>query len=129
MTAPQEVSYMLRVRRAGDPKPSGIATQAIQAVPRIARLLALAIKFEQLIADGAVRDYAELARLGGVTRARMTQIMKLLQLAPDLQERILFLQEVSGLNERNVRPIVDELDWRKQRRMFQKITSRDGHGR
>jgi len=59
----------------------------------------------------------------------MTQIMKLLQLAPDLQERILFLQEVSGLNERNVRPIVDELDWRKQRRMFQKIPSRDGHGR
>ena len=37
------------------------------------------------------RDYAELARLGRVTRARMTQIMKLLDLAPDIQEQILFL--------------------------------------
>jgi hypothetical protein len=40
------------------------------------------------------RDYAELARLGHVTRARMTQIMKLLDLAPDLQEKILFLPPV-----------------------------------
>ena len=61
-------------------------------VPRVARLMALAIKFEGLVRAGTVHDYADLARLGGVTRARITQIMNLLLLAPDLQERLLFLE-------------------------------------
>src|SRR5262249_32149429 len=60
-------------------------------VPRIARLLALAHRFEGLLRDGAVKDYAELARLGHVTRARITQVMNLLLLAPGIQEAILFL--------------------------------------
>jgi hypothetical protein len=94
------------------------------AIPRIARLMALAIRFEGLVREERVRDYAELARLGKVTRARMTQIMKLLDLAPDIQEQILFLPPVKGLTERNLRPIVGRFDWREQRRMFQKITRR-----
>lgn len=53
--------------------------------------MALAIRRDQLIFDGEVTDQAELARLGHVTRARLTQIMNLLCLAPDLQEQILFL--------------------------------------
>jgi len=60
-------------------------------VPRVSRLMALAIRFEQLIRDGVVPDYAALARLGHVTRARMTQLMNLLNLAPEIQEGILFL--------------------------------------
>jgi hypothetical protein len=71
-----------------------------------------------------MRDYAELGRLGRVTRARMTQIMKLLDLAPDIQEKILFLPLIQGLNERNLRGIVGRIDWDEQRRMFQKITGR-----
>jgi hypothetical protein len=70
------------------------------------------------------RDYAELARLGRVTRARMTQIMKLLDLAPDIQEQILFLPNRKGLNERNLRPIVSCIDWNEQRLVFQKIMDR-----
>ena len=65
-------------------------------VPRVAKLMALAIRFEQLVADGVVGDYAELSRLGHVTRARMTQIMNLLHLAPDIQEAILFLPRVES---------------------------------
>src|ERR1700731_243665 len=65
-------------------------------VPRIARFMALAIRFEQLISAGEVTDYAELARLGHVTRARITQIMNLLNLAPDIQESILWLPPRSG---------------------------------
>ncbi len=53
--------------------------------------MALAIRLDQLIRDGVVADQAELARLGHLTRARLTQIMNLLCLAPDLQEQILFL--------------------------------------
>ena len=95
-----------------------------QCIPRIARLMALAIRFEGLLRDETIRDYAELARLGRVTRARMTQIMKLLHLAPDIQEQILFLPRIKGLNERNLRRIVSRIDWDEQRRMFRKITER-----
>jgi hypothetical protein len=51
----------------------------------------------------------------------MTQIMKLLQLAPDLQEQLLFLPKIRGLNERNLRRIVHELDWNVQRQIFEKM--------
>jgi hypothetical protein len=98
------------------------------SLPRIARLMALAIRFDGLLRDETIRDYAELARLGRVTRARMTQIMKLLNLAPDLQEQILFLPHIKGFNERNLRPIVSRIDWDEQRRMFAKITPRLGIG-
>jgi hypothetical protein len=94
-----------------------------RAIPRIARLMALAIRFDRLLRAEEFRDYAEIARLGRVTRARMTQIMKLLNLAPDIQEQILFLPTLKGLNERNLRPIVSRIDWNEQRRMFQKIVS------
>jgi hypothetical protein len=91
------------------------------SIPRIARLMALAIRFEALLREETIRDYAELARLGHVTRARMTQITKLLHLAPDIQEQILFLPPMRGLNERNLRDIVRRIDWDAQRPMFQKI--------
>jgi hypothetical protein len=94
------------------------------SIPRIARLMALAIRFDRLLRAEEFRDYAELARLGRVTRARMTQIMKLLDLAPDIQEQILFLPNLKGLNERNLRPIVSRIDWNEQRRMFQKLVPR-----
>jgi hypothetical protein len=98
--------------------------RADRAIPRIARLLALAIRFDRLLRAEQFRDYAELARLGRVTRARITQIMKLLDLAPDIQEQILFLPKLKGLNERNLRPIVSRIDWNEQRPMFQKIINR-----
>jgi hypothetical protein len=54
----------------------------------------------------------------------MTQIMKLLDLAPDIQEQILFLQPMPGLNERNLRRIVKPIHWDEQRRLFQELTGR-----
>ena len=60
-------------------------------VPRISRLMALAIRFDRLIKEGEITDQADLARLGNVSRARVTQIMNLLQLAPEIQEALLFL--------------------------------------
>ena len=62
--------------------------------PRIAKLMALAIRFEGLIADGTVSDYSELAELAQVSRTRITQIMNLNLLAPELQETLLFLPQV-----------------------------------
>ncbi|HUT62116.1 MAG TPA: hypothetical protein VNA25_30120 [Phycisphaerae bacterium] len=94
-------------------------------VPRLARLMALAIHFDGLVRKGEVRDYADLARLGHVTRARATQIMNLLNLAPDIQEGILFLPRASSgrdpISERKVRRLVAEFDWREQRRLWQAL--------
>ncbi len=61
--------------------------------------MALAIRFEQLVADGVVDDFAELSRLGHVTRARMTKIMNLLHLASDVQEAILILLRVEQVRD------------------------------
>jgi hypothetical protein len=84
--------------------------------------MALAIRLDQLIRDGVARDQAELARLGHVSRARLTQIMNLLCLAPDLQEQILFLPETErgrdAVTEKHLRPIVAVPDWRKQRKLW-----------
>ena len=68
------------------------------------------------------RDYAEVACLGHVTRARMTQIMNLLNLAPDIQEAILFEAwcpgERGGSHERSVRDVCREVRWSEQRRLW-----------
>ena len=58
-------------------------------LPRITRYMALAIYYESLIHEGHIHEYAEIATLGHVTRARVTQIMNLRLLAPDLQEQLL----------------------------------------
>ena len=96
-------------------------------VPRLARFMALAIRFDQLIADGTVTDYAALARLAHVSRARITQIMNLLMLAPDIQEAILFLPRVKlgrdPLHLRQLQQIALVPDWRKQRRLWQALTT------
>jgi len=82
----------------------------------------LAIHFEHLLGSGAVRDQTELAELGHVTRARVTQIMNLLHLDPAIQEEILFLPRVTEgrdpIAERHLRAITAEVDWQKQRRKW-----------
>ena len=120
-----EVAISLRPRR---PKASPGAQNAPVAelagpprIPRITRLMALAIKFQDMVDRDEVSDYADLARLGYVTRARLTQIMNLLLLAPDIQERILFTESVDGrepMGERAVRAAVRLEDWATQRAAF-----------
>jgi len=120
MSSGQEVTYTIDLRpaKSSDRQPAMVG----DPIPRIARLMALAMRFEGLVREQTVRDYAELARSGHVTRARMTQIMKLVDLAPDLQEQLLFLPPIKGLNERNLRCIVRRVDWDQQRRMFRKLS-------
>ena len=78
--------------------------------------MALAIKFQDMVDRGEVRDYADLARLGYVTRARITQIMNLLLLAPDIQEDLL-LPSPTQLppTERQLRLATQHLLWKNQR--------------
>ncbi|MDZ4689071.1 MAG: hypothetical protein SH850_28690 [Planctomycetaceae bacterium] len=98
------------------------------SVPRVARLMALALRLEGLIRAGEVSDYAELARLGHVSRARITQLMNLMQLAPDLQETILFLPKTlrgrDPIIEHDLRPIAGEPLWSTQRRMWKRLVAK-----
>jgi hypothetical protein len=90
------------------------AQAAAPRIPRITRLMALAIKFQDMIDRGEVRDYADIARLGYVTRARMTQIMNLLLLSPEIQETLLFLAHEAKLSERQIRAAVKQIHWTSQ---------------
>ena len=121
MTQPIRIKASLR--KGG--KPVKAAVPAKGRIPRVTKLLALAHRFEQLLRDGVVKDYAELARLGHVTRARVTQIMNLLNLAPKIQEEILSLPPVQMgkdlVTERQLRAVVDDIDWRRQERCWHRL--------
>lgn len=91
-------------------------------IPRISRLMALAIRLERMLHTGEVSDINELARLGHVTQPRMSQILSLTLLAPDIQEELLFLQRVTKgkatIHEKMLRPVSAEIDWSRQREMW-----------
>lgn len=105
---------------ASEPRPS-----APPPLPRVTRLMALAIRMEDLIASGAMADQAEIARAGCITRARASQVMNLLRLAPDIQEAILNLPPVTEgrdpITERDLRPVVAEMCWGRQRALWEKL--------
>ena len=113
---------------AGGPPPS---PPAPGRVPRVARLLALAHRLDRLLRAGVVKDYAEAARLGHVTRARISQVMSLLCLAPDIQETILFLPRIQRGRDlvilHDVLPIASAADWSKQRRLWRRLGEGFGH--
>lgn len=108
-----------RVRQGARPAPPEVEPGR---VPRVARVMAMAIRFERLVREGHVRDYAELAMLGGVTRARISQIIDLLNLHPQIQEAILLLpRTVHGrdiVTERDLRRIASEPELRDQLKMW-----------
>ncbi len=88
-------------------------------VPRVSRLMALAIHFDRLVREGKVADLSDLARLAHVTQPRMTQIMNLNHLAPDIQDELLYLAPIAmgrePIHERMLRSLAAEIDWKRQR--------------
>lgn len=96
------------------------ASGRVGRVPRIARLMALAIKLDAMIRSGEVASQRELAAVARVTPARLTQIMNLLHLTPQIQEQLLFLPLVTrgkdAITERELRRIVTIVCWRQQER-------------
>jgi len=108
-------------RRRSAPAPADVPPSATDRIPRVARMLALAHHWRSLIRDGVVRDQAAIARLVGVSRARVTQVMDLLYLAPDIQEAILLNNRGLGLADirhRDLLPIAAEAAWSEQRRVW-----------
>ncbi len=94
-------------------------------IPRIAKLVALANRMQSMIDSGEVESFQQLAELGRISQPRMTQIMSLQLLAPDIQEELLYLPEViqgkAAIHERLLRQLTTELNWKVQRRMWARI--------
>lgn len=91
---------------------------------RVARQLALAHALQRRVDDGEFPDYATMARALGFTRARISQIMDLLLLAPAIQEEILFLECIPGqqpVSERALRTLVRKRSWSEQRDAWAEI--------
>ena len=108
-----------QLRRGRPPKP------VEGRLPRVARLMALAIRYDEMLRRGDVPDMATLARQGQVTRARISQIMGLVLLAPDIQEELLFLPATGGGRDPISPRLLESLsltpDWDRQRRQWRKI--------
>jgi hypothetical protein len=95
--------------------------------------MALARHVEALVRSDTVRSYAAAARLGRVSRARLSQMLGLLNLAPDLQEQLLFLEHPARGRPapvlRQVLIVAAALDWDEQRRRWRKLRRRTGQRR
>jgi len=97
-------------------------------LPRVTRLMALAIRLDQLVRAGTVKNYATIAKLGSVSPARITQILNLLHLAPAIQEAILFLPPIqrgrAPVILAHLQPITALADWVQQRRRWRALVGR-----
>jgi hypothetical protein len=105
-------------------EPEEVTPQPVR-LARVARLMALALRFDMLLRTGAVANYAELARLGRVSSARISQILNLLHLAPDVQEKLLFLTRKRRGRDpiylARLQPIAIQFDWARQRRLWREL--------
>jgi hypothetical protein len=103
----------------GNPKSSKVAK-----TPRVVELLRKAIEWQVLLESGEIVNQADIARQEGITRARVTQVMGMLRLAPELREKILSMPKVVRrplLTERGLRPIATITDYHDQIREFHKL--------
>jgi hypothetical protein len=130
MSDPLTIECSFHLRRHGkgaakDLRPGGVPARPIPPLgrlPRVTRLMALAHRFDELLRSGQVADHRELAYLGRVSRPRVSQILQLLLLAPDIQEEVLFLPSFgrgrAPLLLADLLPIARTCDWARQRRMW-----------
>ncbi len=133
MTGPSSgkvvVGQLHRVRRGRRKTFASEAPQGPVVRPtRVAVQLALAHQIRKAIDSGEVADQGAVARQMGLTRARLTQLLGLTLLAPEIQERVLGLESVDGvepLSERALREAAWELSWAKQRVGFGKSRPRE----
>jgi hypothetical protein len=138
MSKPVSVDFQFSIKQRGrgakkriveGASQSDESKPALERIPRISRYMALAIHFEDLIRQGVVTDYADLARLGHVTRARVTQIMNLRLLAPEIQEELLQRSvdtyECNSVSLKELQELSMESSWAIQRKKWGNSRRRD----
>jgi hypothetical protein len=122
-----EIQFRLHAagRSTGKAGPSSTPPSGTGRLPRVTQVLALAIQFQDMIQRREARDYADLARLGGLTRERMSQIMELVWLAPDIQKEILefppTLTARFPISEVAARRIAGDLSWEEQQELWREL--------
>lgn len=106
-------------RPAGEKPKEGSARRRFDRYPRIVQVVALAVHFQEMLDRGEVRNHADLARLGCISRERMSQIMMLAWLAPDIQQEVLNLPKTPcgrfPVSETRLRSIARWAKWDEQR--------------
>lgn len=115
-----------RVVNALPPRLSKPKPQKIPKTPRVAELLRKAMEWQELLESGKGVTQADIARREGLSRARVTQIMDLLNLAPDIQKHILSMPEAVRrpvVTERALRPIAKLIEPSRQYEEFSVLTS------
>lgn len=128
MTIP--VSHTRRARSMEDrlgPAGPPEARKPGPRIPHITRLMALAIKLQEMLDRGEIQDYVDIARLGYISRARASQIMNLTLLAPDIQEALVTLDTAeaatSDIAEHDLRAITKHTLWTEQRRAWKELSA------
>jgi hypothetical protein len=123
-----EVSFQLR---SGPRDPAaGLEAQvaAPGRLPRVTQVMALAIHFDDMIRLGEAKDYADVARLSGLCRERISQVLRLTYLAPDIQVELLYLPPTATgrypISEMSMRQIANLLSWSVQREQWERLKIR-----
>lgn len=95
----------------------------IKKEPLLRQNLVLAYQIQELFDKEKAKNLGQVGQWLHMTHARISQIMNLLFLAPDIQEEILFSDEgkVLQLTEHKIRKIPMEVSWAKQREMWNEI--------
>ena len=123
------VEIQFRLHPTGRAADNGALSDAprstVGRLPRITQVMALAIQLQDMIQRGDARDYADLARLGCLTRERMSQMMELVWLAPEIQQEIVEFPPRAAtrfpISELAARRIAASLDWVEQRELWRKL--------
>lgn len=120
-----EIEFQLKpsvraIERSADKQPrEDVGRCRFDRYPRIVQVVALAIHFQDMMDRGEIRNHADLARLGCISRERVSQVMMLAWLAPDIQQQVLGLPKTPGgrfpVSETALRTIARVASWAEQR--------------
>jgi len=108
------------------PAPCGTPVRSKEpSTPHVVVLLQKALEWQRQLDAGEVSAKAEIARREGISRARVTQIMAMLQLAPEIQQHVLSMPDAlqaSAITERALRPIARLDGLADQKAEFQQLS-------
>jgi hypothetical protein len=120
-----EIQFSLHATPASEKRSTDGPFSSCGKLPRLTQIMALAIDFLEMIQRGEISDYADLARLGCLSRERVSQMMEMVWLAPDIQEEILKFQPTGiprfPISEAAVRQIAAVLSWEHQREEWARL--------
>ncbi len=81
----------------------------VRRVAKLLGLMALAIRFDELLRSGCATGLLHIAEIGHVSQPRVSQILSLTLLAPDIQEELMFLPRIKKgkpqISEKLLRPL------------------------